>query len=74
MTQKPFLTRKKLARVIEERIGIPMSPHKLAIASSKGCGPKPKARHGRIFLYDEDDGLAWGWSLVSPVQNDPQAA
>ena len=74
MTQKPLLTRKKLAELIEDRVGIPMSPHKLAIACSKGRGPKPKAAHGRLFLYEEDEGLAWAWSLVAPVQNEDRAA
>lgn len=74
VSRQPLLTRKALANVITQRVGVPVSVNKINIACSRGVGPKPAARSGRHFLYDEATGLAWGWSLVQPIRDAPQAA
>ena len=73
-TAKPLLTRKRVAELITERVGIHMTPHMVAIACSKGRGPKPAAHHGRHLLYTEDEALVWGWSLVRPLEKKGKAA
>lgn len=64
---EPLLTRKRVAELIRERIGIHMTPHMIAVACMKGRGPQPAAKHGRVFLYEQGEALRWGWSLVEPI-------
>ena len=70
MNDKALLTRKRVAELITDRVGIPMTANAIAVACSRGHGPKPAAAHGRVLLYDEDEALAWGWSLAKPIESD----
>lgn len=73
MNDKPLLTREHAVALIRERIGIPMTLSTFEKACIEPTGPKPAAKYGRRHLYDEAAILAWGWSRLTPVQNDRAA-
>jgi hypothetical protein len=63
----PLVTRKQAVELIRAELGVPLGLSKIEKDAMDGCGPRPRARYGRHFLYDRDDVLAYGRSLIEPV-------
>jgi hypothetical protein len=67
---RPLLTARKVCEVVEGKLGIPLRRSRLHKDSALGKGPRPAARFGKQFLYDELEALRYGKSLISS----PEAA
>jgi hypothetical protein len=63
----PLLTRKEAVELIRSELGVPLGFSKIEKDAMEGRGPKPRAKYGRVFLYDRADVLAYGRSLIEPV-------
>ncbi len=63
--RRPLLTARGVCLLAEQRIGIPLRRSRLHKDSALGKGPKPAARFGNQFLYDEDEALRYARSLIS---------
>src|SRR5690606_18888304 len=64
LVKHPLLTRKQAVELIRAELGVPLGLSKIEKDAMDGRGPKPRARYGRHFLYDRDDVLAYGRSLI----------
>ena len=62
---RPLLTARGVCEIVEERLGIPLRRSRLHKDSALGKGPKPTARFGKQFLYDEAEALRYARSLIS---------
>ena len=67
---RPLLTARKDSDVVEGNLGIPQLRTRHHNDSALGKGPRPAARFGKQFLYDELEALRYGKSLISS----PEAA
>lgn len=68
----PLLNREQLARKIEEKLGLKLSPRTLANLCSQDKGPPVSCRWGSRPMYDELKGLQWALDRCTP--GDQEAA
>jgi hypothetical protein len=64
---EPLLTRDEAIEVINRELGIPVKKRRLDRAAISGTGPTPSVKYGHSFLYEKDEVLAWGRTLLSPI-------
>jgi len=61
----PLLTARQVCEIVEGRLGVPLRRSRLHKDSARGRGPKPAARFGKVFWYEEQEALRYGKSLIS---------
>jgi hypothetical protein len=62
---RPLLTAQRVCKLVEDRLGVPLRRSRLHKDSALGKGPKPAARFGKQYLYDEAEALRYARSLIS---------
>ncbi len=67
MTDTPLLTTDKVAELIRQKLGAPCPVSRIVQDRHRGRGPKPAAMYGRRHLYTPDEALAYGRTLIKPL-------
>jgi hypothetical protein len=74
VTTFPLFTRKQGAQLIRTELGIPFPESRWDKDAMDGLAPKPSAIYGRVHLYNREQVLEYGRSLISLQEPAPQEA
>jgi hypothetical protein len=74
ITTFPLFTRRQGAQLIRSELGIPFPESRWDKDAMDGLAPKPSAIYGRVHLYNREQVLQYGRSLISPQESSPQEA
>lgn len=64
---EPLITRRGGVQLCRDKLGTPLSESRLEKDIAAGRGPHPAAMVGKQFLYEPDEFLRYGRSIMRPI-------
>lgn len=74
LNPEKLVTRRQLADLVREQLGIPLTKSRIEKDAALGCGPKVTAIYGRCHLITVRDGFAWAAAKARLIEPDAGAA